>query len=247
MASSWRSRSATGATASNGAPEAVMAPETAPADVAQAGPLHRARELRGRDEAVHRPRQVGVGLAVARDERAEGGHDAAEVEAEEGAPHGHVGAHDLERQHTAARHRHAPHLPESGLEVLEVPQEEGRHHARERSARKGQGERVAGDERHAPGVARAELGARLAQHALGEVAADDETRRVERAQREGQVRGAGREVERGAGERRGRQPRHVAAPRVVAAARHERVHPVVARGDAREHHPDRVGPLGHDH
>src|SRR5258705_9679788 len=45
--------------------------------------LHEARQLCRGDEAIHRLRQIGIGLAVAADELADARHEVVEVEAEQ--------------------------------------------------------------------------------------------------------------------------------------------------------------------
>src|SRR5436309_7147105 len=78
--------------------------ETDPRDphVGEPHVLHQPRELPRRDEAVHGPRQVGVGLPGPAHERAEDGHHVMEVEPEGLAPARERGLGDLEGRHGPA-------------------------------------------------------------------------------------------------------------------------------------------------
>jgi hypothetical protein len=149
--------------------------------------------------------------------------------------------HDVERHDAPAACGHAAHLGQPALEVLQIAQEEGRHHTGERAVAERQRERVGGQELHVRHTPLAKLGLADLQHALGEVGAGDEATRRPRANGDCEIGGARRQVEYGpaghAGDGSGDPP----APGVMQAGGHERVHEVVAPGDAREHRTHDVG------
>jgi len=165
-----------------------------------------------------------------------------EVEREEPVPPGNARPRDVERHHEAAAPGHAAHLGEAAAEVGQVPQQERGGHRREGAVAEGQGERVGGQQRHAALAAPRELRGRLAQHPLGEVGADHGGARPGAPDGEGEVRGAGGQVEHEPGRRGAQRGRGRAPPGVVTAAGHERVHDVVAARDAREHRADVLAP-----
>ncbi len=107
--------------------------------------------------------------------------------------------------------------------------------AAEAPVRERQRQRVAGEEPDAPLPERPELRLAEAQHPLDEVDAHDAAHAGLPEERQGEVARAGGEVE-GEGPRRRRgEARGGPPPHAVAPARHQRVHEVVARRDAREH------------
>jgi hypothetical protein len=122
------------------------------------------------------------------------------------------------------------------VEVGQVPQQERAGHAGEAARVEGQGERVRGHEVYVAGACLAgQLLAGDGEHALGEVGGDDLAVRVQGVQVQGEVAGAGGQVEGGAVRDGNGLARGGASPGAVHAQRHHAVHEVVAPGDAREH------------
>jgi len=189
-------------------------------------------------------RQIAVRLAVAPDQLADPRDHVMEVEAEERGEAGRAHLGDLERDHAPARPGHPPHLAQALLEVGQVAEQERARHAGERARVEGQGQRVGGQQAHAaPLVEALQLVARHLQHAEREVGRDHRAMRVHLGQIDGEIAGAGGQVERGAVGRCDCLARGHPAPVVVHAERHEAVHQVVAARDAREHRAHEAGLL----
>ena len=179
-------------------------------------------------------RQVGVGVAVARQHLAQHGHRAVGPDVRERCGPARRLAH-LEADDAPAGADDASHLAEAELAVGEVA---------DAPADRGRGELAVG-ERQLQRVAlhpldRRRLGAGDVQHLLREVEADHPPARAHgTAQLDGQVAGAAAHVQRGVARLQPRGPHGGLPPSPVHAEAHHPVHPVVGRRDPVEHlaHP----------
>src|SRR4029450_3688364 len=120
--------------------------ETAFVDAATTLPFQERGARRWRDKALHRLRQIGIGLAVSAYQRADPRYDVMEIGTKEGSPAGQVGLGDLERHHAAARPRDAAHLAQPLSQIGEIAQEKSRGDEGKRPSLEREGEGVGLDE-----------------------------------------------------------------------------------------------------
>jgi hypothetical protein len=207
-----------------------------PAHVLEPHASQDARELRGARKAPHRAREIVVGVRVAGG-ASEQGHHAIKPQSEEPRQWGPVGRGDLEHDDASAGAHDAPHLANPARELGEVARTEADGRRVEGVVGVGQLERVGEVEADGRagrvGLAPAEL-----EHPLREVAGDDLSARPHPpGEREREVAGSRRHVERPVTGPEAREVRRALAPAMVEPGGHDRVHHVVHAGDAVEHRP----------
>ena len=133
----------------------------------------------------------------------------------------------------------AGHFGDGGGDIGHIAQAEAGGGADEGAVGEGQLEGIAGGQVHrsggaAAGIAGGTLGGGEVQHFGQQVNAHHRRYAGAAGQGEGQVAGAGGDVQGGAGAAGGGEARRLPLPAVMQPAGHQRVHQVVAGGDAGE-------------
>src|SRR6266699_1306192 len=219
------------------------------ADGAESGGGEPARERVGIREREHGLWQVGIGVPMFRHRPADRGEHAPEVEQIQRAQRREPRRGELEHHETRSRPEHTVRLPQTGVQIRQVPDAERAHRAVEPAVGEGQRQGVGGDRKGAGGFPLAP-----GEHGDHEVRADHPPRERRLAgERRRQIERAGAEVEVGAvgGPLPGEPPHRGAAPGAIHVETQEMIEEVVARGDRGEHvahvRSFRVGHTTHGH